>query len=41
NTLNCAPHKKRVGKFIGYKSKYKKAIVTLAPDDSITLFPDL
>lgn len=41
NTLNCAPHKKRVGKFIGYKPKYKKAIVTLAEEDSITLFPDL
>ncbi|MEM9213871.1 MAG: 50S ribosomal protein L23 [Cyanobacteria bacterium P01_F01_bin.150] len=41
NTLNNAPKKKRVGKFVGYKARYKKAIVTLAPDDSITLFPDL
>ncbi|NEQ98971.1 MAG: 50S ribosomal protein L23 [Cyanothece sp. SIO2G6] len=41
NILNCAPQKKRVGKFIGYKPRYKKAIVTLAEEDSITLFPDL
>ena len=41
NTLNGAPKKKRVGKFIGYKSRYKKAVVTLAPDDSITLFPEV
>ena len=30
NTLNGAPKKKRVGKFIGYKARYKKAIVTLS-----------
>lgn len=41
NTLNDAPKKKRVGKFMGYKPRYKKAIVTLAPDDSITLFPEV
>lgn len=41
NTLNCAPRKKRVGKFMGYKPRNKKAIVTLAEEDSIVLFPDL
>ena len=41
NTLNCPPQKRRVGKFQGYKSHYKKAVVTLAPEDSITLFPDV
>jgi large subunit ribosomal protein L23 len=31
---------RRVGKFIGTKSRYKRAIVKLAPEDSITLFED-
>jgi large subunit ribosomal protein L23 len=33
--------KKRVGRFVGYKPQYKKAIVTLQPGDSIALFPDV
>lgn len=33
--------KRRVGKFVGFKSQYKKAIVTLAEGDSITLFPEV
>nr|YP_009244421.1 ribosomal protein L23 [Gelidium vagum]AMK96663.1 ribosomal protein L23 [Gelidium vagum] len=40
NTSN-QPHKKRkVGKFIGRKSSYKKAIVTLHDGNTIKLFPD-
>ncbi|NES22347.1 MAG: 50S ribosomal protein L23 [Symploca sp. SIO3E6] len=41
NTLRLPRKKRRVGRFIGYKPQYKRAIVTLAPDDSITLFPDV
>lgn len=33
--------KRRVGKYVGFKSQYKKAIVTLAEGDSITLFPEV
>ena len=38
NTLNQPVKKRRVGKFIGKKTKNKKAIVKLAPGDSIVLF---
>lgn len=41
NTHNPPRHKKRVGKFIGHRSQYKRAIVTLAEGDSITLFPEV
>ena len=41
NTLNTPPQKKTVGRFSGYKSKYKKAIVTLKEGDKINLFPDI
>ena len=43
NTMNQPRKKRRVGQFIGYKSQYKKAIVTLAEEDSLqsTFFPDL
>ena len=40
NTLLQPLKKRRVGKFIGTKSRYKKAIVTIEPTDSITLFED-
>ena len=33
--------KRRVGKFSGTKSQYKRAIVTLAPENSITLFEEV
>ncbi|MFM6057719.1 MAG: 50S ribosomal protein L23, partial [Microcystis aeruginosa] len=33
--------KKRVGRFLGYKPQYKRAIVTLAASDSIALYPDV
>lgn len=43
NTMNQPRRKRRVGQYIGYKSQYKKAIVTLAEGDSLqsTFFPDL
>jgi large subunit ribosomal protein L23 len=43
NTMNQPRKKRRVGQYIGYKSQYKKAIVTLAVGDSLqsTFFPDL
>lgn len=41
NTIRPPRKKRRVGRFVGYKSQYKRAIVTLATGDSITLFPDV
>jgi len=41
NTFNPPPRKKRVGRFVGYRSRRKKAIVTLSSDSSITLFPEV
>jgi large subunit ribosomal protein L23 len=45
NTLNPPRKKRRVGKFIGFKPQYKKAIVTVAPGDETkiraVLFPDV
>ncbi|ERN42217.1 ribosomal protein L23 [Rubidibacter lacunae KORDI 51-2] len=41
NLLRQPPKRRRVGRFIGYKSQYKRAIVTLAEGDTIVLFPDV
>ncbi len=41
NTLIPPRKKKRVGKYLGFKPLYKRAIVTLSQSDSITLFPDV
>jgi large subunit ribosomal protein L23 len=41
NTIRPPRKKRRVGRFIGYKAQYKRAIVTLAAGDSITLFPEV
>lgn len=41
NTHNPPRKKRRVGKFIGFKPQYKRAIVTLAEGDTITLFPEV
>lgn len=38
NTCKLPKKKKRMGKFTGYRSNYKKAIVKLAKGDSINLF---
>ncbi len=40
NTCALPRKKKRVGKYIGWKSKYKKAIVTLSEGDVINLFTE-
>ncbi len=41
NTLNIPNKKKTVGRYSGYKSQYKKAIITLKNGDKINLFPDI
>ncbi len=45
NTHRPPRKKRRVGKFLGYKPQYKRAIVTLAPGDEDTLrkalFPEV
>ena len=40
NTCRLPRKKKRVGRYIGWKPQYKKAIVTLAEGDAINLFTD-
>nr|YP_010196813.1 ribosomal protein L23 [Gracilaria cliftonii]UAD84617.1 ribosomal protein L23 [Gracilaria cliftonii] len=40
NTLIVKPKKKRIGKYIGYKNKHKKAIVQLNKQYKINLFLD-
>nr|YP_010536835.1 ribosomal protein L23 [Helicotheca tamesis]UYC30622.1 ribosomal protein L23 [Helicotheca tamesis] len=40
NTCHLPKKKRRVGKYLGWKSHYKKAIVTLAEGDTINLFAD-
>ena len=40
NTCRLPRKQKRVGKYIGWKSQYKKAIVTLLDGDVINLFAE-
>ena len=40
NSCRLPRKKKRVGKYIGWKPQYKKAIVTLAKGDVIDLFTE-
>lgn len=40
NTCHLPRKKKRVGKYIGWKPQYKKAIVSLAEGDIINLFTE-
>lgn len=40
NTSLQPIRKRRVGKFVGKKARYKRAIIKIAPEDSITLFED-
>ena len=40
NTYNTPKKTRRVGKFVGTKASYKRAIVTLASGDSINLFSE-
>ncbi len=41
STHNPPRKKRRIGRFVGHRTRYKRAIVTLAPEDSIDLFPDV
>lgn len=41
NTLKLPAKARRVGRFAGHRSQYKRAVVTLAAGDSITLFPEV
>nr|WP_238718472.1 50S ribosomal protein L23 [Petrachloros mirabilis] len=41
STHNPPQKKRRVGRFPGHRPHYKRAMVTLAPGDSITLFPEV
>jgi large subunit ribosomal protein L23 len=41
NTAHRPPKKRRVGRFLGYKTHVKRAFVTLQEGDSIPLFPDV
>ena len=40
STLNPPRRERRVGRFSGHRAQFKKAVVRLAPGDSIQLFPD-
>jgi large subunit ribosomal protein L23 len=40
NTSLLPVRKRRVGRYIGTKARYKRAIVKLAPENSITLFEE-
>jgi len=39
-TSNLPKKKKRIGKYIGWKPQYKKAVVTLSENDTINLFAE-
>lgn len=40
NTCHLPRKQKRIGKYIGWKSQYKKAIVTLSEGNTINLFTE-
>lgn len=40
NTHTPPRKQRRIGKFSGYKARYKRAIITLAPNNSINLFSE-
>jgi large subunit ribosomal protein L23 len=41
NTYNPPKKKRRMGRFVGHRPHYKRSVVTLAPGNTIPLFPDL
>ncbi|MEM6445043.1 MAG: 50S ribosomal protein L23 [Cyanobacteria bacterium J06642_2] len=41
NTYQLPRKKRRLGKFVGYCTRHKRAVVTLASGDSIALFPEV
>lgn len=40
NTYHPPRKKRRIGKFLGYRPHYKRAIIKLASGNSINLFPE-
>nr|BDA99182.1 ribosomal protein L23 [Hemiselmis andersenii] len=40
NTYNTPKKTRRIGRFVGSKTRYKRAIVTLASGDAINLFSE-
>lgn len=40
NTYNAAKKMRRIGRFLGTKPKYKRAVITLATGSSINLFSE-
>ena len=41
NSFNLPKKQRRLGKFKGYKTQYKKIIITLDPKDNIQLFSNI
>jgi large subunit ribosomal protein L23 len=41
NSCNLPKKQRRLGKFKGYKTQYKKIIITLDPKDNIQLFSNI
>ena len=41
NTFKPTNKKRRMGRTMGYRVRHKRAVVTLASGDSITLFPEV
>ncbi len=41
NTFRPPNKKRRMGRTMGYRVRHKRAVVTLASGDSITLFPEV
>lgn len=41
NTLVLPRKKRRMGKFMGWKSQYKKVIISFAKEDNINLFANI
>jgi large subunit ribosomal protein L23 len=41
NVQNLPRKKRRMGRYMGHKPQYKRAIVTLSEEDAITLFPEV
>jgi len=41
NSCNLPSKKRRIGRYEGFKSKYKKVIVTLDSEDSIEILPEI
>lgn len=41
STINPPRKQRRVGKFMGYRPIYKRAVITLADGNAIALFPEV